>query len=134
MCGMKMVEQTGLETRGGRSTTGARLWRPASGLRVIAAALLLSVSSLAVADPGHGQCPVSTREQAHTLAESYFEQGAYQRAGACYEAAGEYARANRAYVRAVEPESTVTRQRASEQGEQAKALLRQVRLAFGGDR
>ena len=131
---MEIVKQTELEARGERSTTGARLWRPASGLGAIAAALFLSVSSWAVADSGHGQCPAPTREQAHTLADSYFEQGAYQRAGACYEAAGEYALANRAYVHAVGPESTVTRQRAAEQGEQAKALLRQVRLALGGDR
>jgi hypothetical protein len=34
--------------------------------------------------------------------------GAYQRAGECYQAAGEYALANRAFFRALGPESAVT--------------------------
>jgi hypothetical protein len=111
------------------SSTGA--------LRALGLALLLSAARLAVADPvfeGHGQCPVSTREQARSLGDTLFEQGAYQRAGVCYEAAGEYALANRAFVEAVGSESAATRQRASDQGEQAKALLHKVRQAFGGGR
>lgn len=143
---MRKVEQAALGTLVGCAGGPIRFLRgmgrhrtPLStgGLRAVGLALLLSAGSLAVADPvleGHEQCPVSTREQARSLGDTFFEQGAYQRAGVCYEAAGEYALANRAFVAAVGPQSAATRQRASAQGEQAKALLHKVRQAFGGER
>lgn len=102
-------------------------------LRVIGLALFLSAASLAVADPvlaENAPCPVATREQARSLGDALFAQGAYQRAGECYQAAGELALANQAFLEAVGPESTVARRRLSEQGEQAKGLLRQVQHAF----
>jgi hypothetical protein len=92
------------------------------GVRVIALVVLLSTASLAVADPA--------LEEARSLGDALFEQGVYQRAGECYEAAGEYALANQAFLEAVGPESAAARHRVSEQGEQAKALLRKVEKAF----
>ncbi|HEY6824413.1 MAG TPA: hypothetical protein VI195_08225 [Steroidobacteraceae bacterium] len=76
-------------------------------------------------------CPVSSQEQARGLAEVLFQQGDFQHSGACYQAAGEYALANRAFLKAVEPQSAKTAQQLSDQGEQAKALAHKLQRAFG---
>jgi hypothetical protein len=95
--------------------------------------LLLMIAPLALADPAleeHCPVPVSTPEQARWLADTLFEQGAYQRAGECYEAAGDHALANKAYLKAVGAQSSATTRQLSEQRDQAKALFRQVQQAF----
>lgn len=102
-------------------------------LRILGLILLLAAAPLALADPvfeGQAHCPVSTQEQARWLGDQLFEQGAYQRAGECYQAAGEYTLANRAFVKAVDPESAVTARQLSDQRDQAKALLRKVQQAW----
>jgi hypothetical protein len=82
---------------------GARVSRPkGTGLSISGLSLLLAAAPLAFADPvvgEHQSCPVSTA-QAHSLADRLYEQGSYQPAGACYLAAGDYDRANRAFVKA----------------------------------
>jgi hypothetical protein len=54
------------------------------------------------------------------LGDVFFEQSAYQRAGECYEAASEYALANRAFFKAVGPESAVAARQLADQRDQAK--------------
>ena len=102
--------------------------------RYLATALLsLAVVPLALADPPPAatqHCAVTTPEQARWLGKQLFEQGAYQRAGECYQAAGDLALANQAFFKALEPESTATERRLAEQRDQAKALLRQVARGF----
>jgi hypothetical protein len=99
------------------------------------ALLLLTASPFALADPAAAEhCPVSTPAQARELADALFEQGAYQRAGDCYQAAGEYSLADKAFLKAVRPESAETARQLSDHRDQAKALLHQVQRAFGGDR
>ncbi|HEY6922296.1 MAG TPA: hypothetical protein VI653_02420 [Steroidobacteraceae bacterium] len=103
-------------------------------LRVVAAALFLAATPLALADAAleeRAPCPVSSQEQARGLAEVLFQQGDFQHSGACYQAAGEYALANRAFLKAVEPQSAKTAQQLSDQGEQAKALAHKLQRAFG---
>ena len=124
---------------------GARLFRlrsydsrtrpgfSAASLRLVGLGLLLITAPLALADPlpeGQALCSVTTQEEARTLADALFEQGAYQRAAGCYQAAGELDLANRAYVRAVEPRSAETARQLSDQRDQAKTMLRKVELAF----
>jgi hypothetical protein len=104
-------------------------WR----LSFLAASLLLSVSPFASADPapeGRLHCAVSTQEQARSLADSLLEQGLYQPAAECYEAAGEYDLANRAFLKAVGPRSAATTRKVSDQQDQAQALLHKVQSAF----
>jgi hypothetical protein len=101
------------------------------GLIPFLAAALVLLAEPAAAEQPH--CPVTSPEQARWLADALFEQGAYQRAGACYEAAGDYALANRASVKALGPESAATERQLSQQREQGKALLHQVQQAFRGD-
>jgi hypothetical protein len=104
------------------------------GLSIMGLSLLLAAAApLAIADPAieeHDGCPVSS-EEAHSLGDRLFEQGSYRAAGGCYLAAGDYARANRAFVKDVGRASTATAHHLSDQGEQAKTLLRNVQLAFG---
>jgi hypothetical protein len=110
-----------------------RLSRPdAKGLSIMALSLLLAAAPLALAAPAteeHEGCPVSTGE-AHSLGDRLFEQGSYQAAGECYLAAGDYDRANHAFVKAVGPTSAATARQLSDQGEQAKTMLRKLQLAF----
>jgi hypothetical protein len=110
-----------------------RLTFSASGLRIIVLGLLLITAPLALADPlpeGPSLCPVTTTDEARRLGDSLFEQGAYQSAGECYQAAGELALANRAFVRAVEPKSAATARQLTDQRDQARTMLRKVELAF----
>ncbi len=103
----------------------------------MALGILLTAGRLALADPvveAHQNCAVSDQRQARRLGDVLFEQGAYQRAGECYQAAREYALADRAFLKAVGPESALTARRLSDQGDQAKALLRQVKQAFRAER
>ena len=102
-------------------------------LHIIGLSLLLTATQVARADPEqeeHLRCPVSTREQARSQGDLLFEQGAYRRAGECYQAAGEYALANRAFFKAVGPESAATARLLSDQRDQAKAMLRNAQQAF----
>jgi hypothetical protein len=97
--------------------------------------LLLTIAPLALSDPAlEEHCPVSVSlpEQARVLGDALFEQGAYQRAGECYEAAGDHALANKAFLKAVAPRSAATKRQLSEQRDQAKALFHQVQQAFDG--
>jgi hypothetical protein len=94
---------------------------------------LVAFAPLALADgelEGEPHCPAATIEQARSLANELLDQGVYQRAGECYQAAGEYELANRAFLNAVEPESKTTARQLSNQRDQATSLLRQVQQAF----
>lgn len=98
--------------------------------------LLLTGAPLAAADPApeaHQHCAVSDPEQARRLGDVLIAQGAYQRAGECYQTAREYALADRAFLKAVGPESALTARQLSGQRDQAKTLLRQVQQAFRAD-
>lgn len=114
-------------------SSGARGSRAgAAGLLIVALGLLMGAAPLARADPAHEEhqsCPVAS-EEAHSLADRLFEEGSYQAAGACYLAAGDYDRANRAFVKAVGPASAATARQLSDQGTQAKTMLHNLQLAF----
>jgi hypothetical protein len=115
--------------RQGGATTG---W--GAVLQVIALAVCLGASSLALADPAaedDPRCVVSTsQDQARSLGDTLYQQGAYQRAGECYQTAGETERANLAFTKAVGPASALTAQRASDQADKAKAVVQRYKLAL----
>jgi hypothetical protein len=105
----------------------ATSWRKFTFIPLVAfAPLVLADSAL----EGEQQCPAATAEQARSLADELLDQGVYLRAGECYQAAGDYGLANRAFLNAVEPESKTTARQLSDQRDQAKTLLRQVQQAF----
>lgn len=102
------------------------------GLSIMGLSLLLAAAPLALAEPAiesRQSCPAST-EEAHSLGDRFFAQGSYRAAGACYLAAGDYARANRAFVQDVGPASAATARQLSDQGQQAKTMLRNFQVAF----
>jgi hypothetical protein len=105
--------------------------------RVGAARLLglaaLASAHLALADPVPGaqpSCEVSSAPEAKALADKLFEQGQYQHAGACYEAAGDMAHANLAFLKAARPAGEDSARALKAQGEQAKALFASVGRAL----
>ena len=65
---------------------------------------LLAAARLAFADPipvqSAGACPAAGAAQARLLADHFSERGAYQQAGECYRVAGDYDRANHAFIQA----------------------------------
>jgi len=116
-----------------------RLAFPAGSLRIVGLGLLIGLglllitASVALADPvpeARASCPVTAQEEARKLGDSLYEQGAYQSAGECYQAAGEYDLANRAFVKAVGPQSAATASQLSGQRDQAKMMLRKIELTF----
>jgi hypothetical protein len=76
------------------------------------------------------QCVVASANEAHALADVLYQQGAYQRAGECYQTAGESERANLAFTKAVGPASAATAQRASDQAEKAKVIAQRYKQAL----
>jgi hypothetical protein len=76
---------------------------------------------------------INDPEQASSQGNLLFEQGAYRRAGECYQTGSEYTLANRAFFKAVGPESAVTVRRLSDQQDQVKTRLRKVQQGFGVD-
>jgi hypothetical protein len=101
----------------------ASIW----GLAVLAAA------QIALADPAsqpRAACAVTDAQEARTLADKLFEKGEYQHAGACYEAAGDMARANLAFLKAAGPASEESARALKAQTDHAAALFAAVGRAF----
>jgi hypothetical protein len=107
--------------------------RPVAALLAAVAWLSFAATPLALADPpvdAQGYCGVTSSNEAGWVAERLFEQGAYERAGRCYEAAGDFRHANVAFVKAAEAQSNAAERRLSAQRDQAKTLFRQVEQSF----
>jgi hypothetical protein len=97
----------------------------------------VAAAHVAIADPAAESpraCEVKSPREAGALADKLFERGAYQRAGACYQAAGDMVHANLAFLKAVGPESEDTARALKSQGEAAKSLFATVGQAFRADR
>jgi hypothetical protein len=72
----------------------------------------------------------TTAERARLLADKASQDGAYQRAGECYLAAGEHALANQAFARASAQASGDTSRRLAANLNDVKAQARQMKQAF----
>jgi hypothetical protein len=101
---------------------GTRLW-------ILGA---LAAARVALADPAlqPDACGASSPEEARSVAERLFESGAYQRAGECYQAAGDLAHANLAFLKAVGPKSDDTTQTLKTQRDAAKSLVARYQQAL----
>jgi hypothetical protein len=108
--------------------------RPVAAWLAAVAWLSVAATPLALAGPpidAQARCGgVTTSQEAEWVAEQLFAQGAYARAGQCYEAAGDFRHANVAFLKAAETESNAAERRLSAQSDQAKALFRQVQQGF----
>jgi hypothetical protein len=85
-----------------------------------------------VVSPAEGEwnCNEATPKRARWLADKASEEGAYERAGECYLAAGEHALANQAFVKASAQTSEDTSRRLAANLNDVKAQARQIKQAF----
>jgi hypothetical protein len=94
---------------------------------------LVGFAPLALADPtsdGSHSCEAAQPQEAKALADALYEKGDYQHAGECYDAAGDPMRAQRAYLKAVGPNSEAAARGLKADTSTAKALFTQVQQAF----
>jgi hypothetical protein len=103
---------------------------------------LLGVSGIAMADVQEtvvivggaetsSNCSIATAERARLLADRASQEGAYQRAGECYLAAGQQSLADQAFVRAASAQSKGdTSRRLAANLSDMKAQARQFKQAF----
>jgi hypothetical protein len=75
-------------------------------------------------------CNEISAERARSIADKASQDGAYQRAGECYLAAGEHALANQAYAKASAQASGDTSRRLASNLNEVKAQARQMKQAF----
>ena len=106
--------------------------------RLLASIVMLGVLAVAIAPVGRAEptpenargCAAATPEQAKWLADQLYRQAQYERAGDCYQAAGDLADANEAFVKAVEANSAAIAKDLKHQGQIAKTLFTGVQRAF----
>ena len=106
--------------------------------RLLASIVTMGILAVAIAPVGRTEptpgdasgCAAATPQQAKWLAHQLSLQGQYQRAGACYQAAGDLADANEAFVKAVPANSDATAKDLRRQGQIAKTLFSGVQQAF----
>ena len=121
----------------GASNTGLDRRRRSGGTRILGCALL-AATRLVLADPAHDEsraCEAASPrpQEARTQADVLYERGEYQRAGECYQAAGDASRAQLAFLKAVGPNSDATARAFRQQQHVAKSLLTKVQQAFRSD-
>jgi hypothetical protein len=79
-------------------------------------------------------CDAEHADEARASADLAMKQGAYERAGQCYLAAGDYDSANRAFLKSARPAAVETGRAVVQQRDAARALLSQVKGAFRSNR
>jgi hypothetical protein len=110
-----------------RPRKGHILWALAWGFAYLAAARGI------LADPPGAApraCAAASQQQARSLADRLYEKGDYQRAGECYEVAGDMQHADRAFVKATGPKSEEAARDLKAQAHTAQALFARVGQAF----
>jgi hypothetical protein len=96
----------------------------------------LAATRAASADPAVEEslkCEVASAQQAATLADRLYQRAEYQRAGKCYQAAGDLAHANLAFLKAAGPQGADTARDLKSQRDAARQLLSSVAQAFRGN-
>jgi hypothetical protein len=94
---------------------------------------LLTATRALFADPAQTRpagCEVADTHQAETLADVLYEKQQYQRAGECYQVAGDLSRAQQAFLKAVGPNGEAAGRALKDQGDAAKALFAKVQRGF----
>ena len=79
-------------------------------------------------------CDAEHPDEARSIADVALKQGAYELAGQCYLAAGDYDSANRAFLKSARPTAEATGREVVQQRDAARALLNQVKNAFRSNR
>jgi hypothetical protein len=93
----------------------------------------LAAARVVFADPAAEQpraCATASREEAGALAVQLYQKGDYQRAGECYQAAGDLRHADAAFLKATGPKAEETGRDLKAQADTAKSLFASVGAAF----
>jgi hypothetical protein len=119
--------------RAGQTRLARHHWRTGAGLVILGLAFL-AASHVVLADPHESQgCEVADAGKAKLLADQLYDKGEYQRAGVCYDAAGDQLHAQRAFLKAVGPNSEIAAHDLRKELNTAKALANKVQQAFRSD-
>lgn len=97
------------------------------GVALLAAARIVSADT--PVEPSRS-CEAATVDEAHSLADRLYASEDYQRAGQCYQAAGDLTRANLAFLKAAGPASEDTARKLKVQRDVARALFTSVAQSF----
>ena len=92
-----------------------------------------SAARVVFADPTSGPsrpCEAADKQEAKALAEKFYEEREYQRAGECYDAAGDVSHAQLAFLNAAGPSAEDTARELKKQRDAARGLFSQVQQAF----
>jgi len=85
------------------------------------------------ADPTSGpsrRCEAANRQEAKELAEKFYEEREYQRAGECYDAGADPSHAQLAFLKAAGPNAEDTARELKKQRDAGKGLFSQVQQVF----
>lgn len=96
----------------------------------------IAAAHVACADPAPQTaraCEATSPQEAGALADTLLAKGEYQRAGVCYQAAGDMVHANLAFLQAAGPGSEDTARTLKAQRDTAKALFNSVGHALHND-
>jgi hypothetical protein len=128
------------ETRSSRTTAGGTPMTHRVGTLALATLGLFAANVLFASEPAGAiskpsiSCEAQHPDAARSAGDALMKKGDYQRAGQCYLAAGEYDLANRAFLRAAQPAAVATGHAIVQQREAPRALFKQVKSAFHGNR
>jgi glucose dehydrogenase len=103
------------------------------GLAFLAGARIVTADPAVDESRASHNCAAATAPEARALADRLYEKNEYQRAGDCYQAAGDLAHANLAFLKAAGPSSEDTARGLKQQRDAAKALFAGVARAFKGN-
>src|SRR5579863_7779298 len=130
---MRGGSQTASQSEGTPQVTDRPQIRRLRQTMLLLGVFLLTATRVLFADPAQGppaNCEVTSAQEAETLADMLYEKQQYQRAGECYQVAGNLPRAQQAFLKAVGPNSEAMGHALKDQGDAAKSLFVKVQRAF----
>jgi hypothetical protein len=89
-----------------------------------------SRSSATTVPVGQRDCDAASVEQARALADHFYQQGDYQRAGNCYLVAREPSLADRAFLKSTGPAGAEAVRSLAQSRDEAKAQFQKIKEAF----
>ena len=105
-----------------------------AAIGLFAANIVLADETPAATPEASLNCDADHPNEARSIADVALKQGAYERAGQCYLAAGDYDSANRAFLKSSRPAAEASGREVVQQRDAARALLNQVKSAFRSSR
>lgn len=125
--------QTASQTQGSAAVADSPRLRRLRHTMLLVGVFLFTATRALFADPAQNRpagCAVADAQQAAALAEVLYEKQQYQRAGECYQVAGDPSHAQQAFLKAVGPNSEAAGRALKDQGDAAKSLFVKVQRGF----